>query len=200
MSMGMRRGAVAVAAIGVVLVGCSNGSPKGSSGEAPLSGLEQVLHSARTVHCRGVWNYTNPQDHPSIDVHVTIGLGTWAMTSAGGTVATGTFKVSAGALTATIASVSATATDSGDWAPWLAKGSTLVVPGLPSGPKAPTTLDAIAVYRTTATTEYKGGPIISGAAAARTIGLRVQSTKGTTQILAGGSSGSPGQTITCTKQ
>jgi hypothetical protein len=199
MSIGIRRGAAAAAAIGVVLVGCSSGSPKSSSSEVPLSGLDQVLHSARTVHCRGVWNYTKPQDHPSIDVHITIGLGTWAMTSAAGTVATGTFKVSGSTLTATIASVNESATESGDWTPWLAKGSTLTVPGLPTGPQRPTALGAIATYRTTATTYYKGGPAITGEGAVTTIPLQVKSTNGTTQILTESPDG-PGQTITCTKQ
>ena len=190
MGIGISKRAVVVAAIGVALAGCSSSSPTRPAAGALLSGVERVVNSAGTVHCRGVWNYTNPQNHPSIDVHITIGPGTWSMTSEGGiTVAKGTFKMSGSTLTARVASVHETVTKWASEMPWVAKGSTLVVSGLPSGPQAPTALAAIATYRTSA----------AGETAVTNISLKVHSVNGTTEILAEDPQ-SVGQTITCAKQ
>jgi len=190
MGMGIRKRVVVVAAIGVALAGCSSGSPIKPAAGALLSGVERVVNSAGTVHCRGVWNFTNPQNHPSIDVHITIGPGTWSMASEGAiTVANGTFKVSGGTLTATVASVHETATKWASEMPWVVKGSTLVVSGLPSGPQTPTALAATATFRTSAT----------GETAVTNTSLQVHSFKGTTEILAEDPQ-SVGQTITCAKQ
>jgi hypothetical protein len=118
---GHRRGGAL--AVQNVLRGDVKGSRTMPTDGALLTGVEQVLNSAGTVHCRGVWNYTNPQNHPSIDVHITIGLGTWSITSAAGTVVTGTFRVSRGSLTATVASLHESATDPASEMPWTAKSA-----------------------------------------------------------------------------